>query len=475
MQLALLIDFGSTYTKVTTVDLRAEKIIATARAATTVDTDIMDGMDRAMAEINRQLGSQQLAFKYKLACSSAAGGLCMVAIGLVKDLTVEAAKQAALGAGARIQGVYAHQLSIKEINEIEQIRPDIILLAGGTDGGNAEVILDNARLLAKSLVSATIIVAGNKSAVDEVEHILQKAGKEVLVTENVLPELDQLNVLPARKLIRRVFLDTIIEAKGLQGAQDFLASILMPTPMAVLKAGQLLAQGYADEAGWGDLMVVDIGGATTDVHSLADGLPTKAGVSLRGLPQPYAKRTVEGDLGMRVSSASLYKALPPGTLEKSSNSPAEKVAQFIDDMQHNFDLLARDDTEERIELAMAKACASVAVDRHVGKLEVVWTPFGASYIQSGKDLTKVPYLIGTGGVIANCKDPTAVLAGVVYQEKNPMALKPMQARLKIDKKYILASMGLLAEVEPEKSLRMLKKYLTGVKGEDMGGTRQQAD
>ena len=250
MELALLIDFGSTFTKVTTVDLITEKITATARAATTVDTNIMDGMYRAMEDVYKQLDGEHLKFKYKLACSSAAGGLRIVAIGLVKDLTVEAAKQAALGAGGRVQGVYAHQLAIKEINEIELTKPDIILLAGGTDGGNQEVILHNARMLAESVVDATIIVAGNKSAVDEVEQILRRSGKKVLVTENVLPELDKLNVLPARGLIRQVFLDTIIEAKGLKRAEAFVDSILMPTPMAVLNAGQLLAQGCAGESCW---------------------------------------------------------------------------------------------------------------------------------------------------------------------------------------------------------------------------------
>lgn len=464
MQLALLIDFGSTYTKVTTVDLEKEKIAATARAATTVDTNIMDGMYRAMEDIYRQLGCEQLEFKYKLACSSAAGGLRIVAIGLVKELTTEAAKQAALGAGGRVQGVYAHQLSLKEINEIEQIQPDIILLAGGTDGGNREVIIYNARMLAESVVKSIIIVAGNKSAVDEVEQILTTAGKKVLVTENVLPELDKLNVLPARRLIRQVFLDTIIEAKGLKKAEAFVDTILMPTPMAVLNAGQLLAQGVNGEPGWGDLIIVDIGGATTDVHSLADGLPTKSGVNLRGLPQPYAKRTVEGDLGMRVSSLSLYQALPAGSLEKASASTAAKVKQFIDDIQHNYNLLPRDTEEERIEIAMAEACAGLAMERHAGNLEVIWTPFGASYVQHGKDLTNVGTVIGTGGVIVNSDDPARVLNSVVYQEDNPTVLKPMAPKFMVDKNYILASMGLLAEVEPEKSLRILKNYIVGVKG-----------
>ncbi|MEG6614953.1 methylaspartate mutase accessory protein GlmL [Peptococcaceae bacterium 1198_IL3148] len=459
MQLALLLDFGSTYTKVTIVDLVAEEVVATARGRTTVESNIMDGLDRAMTEIHKQLGTAELNFKYKLGCSSAAGGLRIAAIGLVKDLTVEAAKQAALGAGARVLGVYAHELAIKEINEIELVKPDIVLLAGGTDGGNKEVLLHNASMLAESIIESTVIVAGNKSVADKVEQILTQAGKKVLVTENVLPQLDKLNVLPARNLIRQVFLDTIIEAKGLKKAEAFIERILMPTPAAVLNAAQLLATGYGNEKGLGELIVVDIGGATTDVHSLANGLPTKSGVNFRGLPQPFGKRTVEGDLGMRVSSLSLFESLPPGSLERYTQTSAEKVKQYIDDLQQDYSLLPRDEEEKRIETAMAAYCAGLAVERHAGVLEVVWTPFGASYVQTGKDLTEVPYVIGTGGVIANHPNPSDILKTVLFQEENPTILKPKQPEFLIDSQYLLASMGLLAEVEPEKTLRIMKKYI----------------
>ncbi|MBM7855450.1 uncharacterized protein (TIGR01319 family) [Desulfohalotomaculum tongense] len=466
MNLALLIDFGSTYTKVVTVDLDKETVAAAALARTTVDTNIMDGLMQAMEDIYQKLGSKKTEFKYKLACSSAAGGLRIVAVGLVKDLTAEAAKQAALGAGARVLGVYAHKLTIKEINEIESAGPEILLLAGGTDGGNKDVILHNARMVAESVLDATVIVAGNKAAAEDVRQILTKAGKEVLVTENVLPELEKLNVIPARRLIRQVFLDKIIEAKGLRKAELFVERILMPTPAAVLNAAQLLAKGLENETGLGDLLVVDIGGATTDVHSLAEGLPTRPGVSFRGLPQPFAKRTVEGDLGMRVSAAALYEAVPPAVFEKYSNVHIDRVKKYIDDVQENYSLLPRDEEEMKIETAMAASCAGLAVERHVGTLEVVWTPFGASYIQHGKDLTAVPCVIGTGGVIVNHPHPEQILQAALFREEEPTLLKPKTPRLMVDKNYILAAMGLLAEVEPEKSLRIMKKYITTIRGED---------
>ena len=108
MELALLIDFGSTYTKVTAVDLSADTVVGTARAFSTVETGIMEGFLTALQELETSAGLRNPPYKYKIACSSAAGGLRMIAVGLVPELTVEAAKRAVLGAGARVIDVFAH-------------------------------------------------------------------------------------------------------------------------------------------------------------------------------------------------------------------------------------------------------------------------------------------------------------------------------------------------------------------------------
>ena len=120
-----------------------------------------------------------------------------------------------------------------------------------------------------------------------------------------MPDVNVLNVEPARTMIRKVFIERIIAAKGLKRAEEFVEGILMPTPTAVLKAARLLAPGTPREKGLGDLVVVDIGGATTDVHSVGLGSPGQAGVVRKGLPEPYAKRTVEGDLGIRYNAESI--------------------------------------------------------------------------------------------------------------------------------------------------------------------------
>ncbi|SQC00684.1 glutamate mutase, mutL [Clostridium tetanomorphum] len=206
MDAYLLLDFGSTYTKLTAVDIENEGILATAKDITTIESDIMVGFNKAYEKLTEQLEGKEVNFVKKLACSSAAGGLKMIAIGLVPELTAEAAKRAALGAGARVLNVYSYDLTNKEVEEIKNSNLDIILLAGGTDGGNKECMIHNAKMLAEHGVKLPIVVAGNKVVSDEVSEIFDKAGIFYRVTENVMPKLNTLNVEPAREEIRQIFM-----------------------------------------------------------------------------------------------------------------------------------------------------------------------------------------------------------------------------------------------------------------------------
>jgi uncharacterized protein (TIGR01319 family) len=228
MEAVLLIDFGSTYTKVTAVNLDNRTIIGTSRAFTTIESDICEGLNNALDTLKD--AHKDLTIKEMFACSSAAGGLRMVAIGLVPDLTAEAAKRAALSAGAKVMKVFSYELNDSEAQEIEDIRPDIILLTGGTDGGNKEVILHNAKILASLKTKAPIIIAGNKSVQEKVAYILRE--KEITICENVMPELDVLNIEPARLAIREVFLRKIVYAKGLSKVKVLIEGIILPTPSA---------------------------------------------------------------------------------------------------------------------------------------------------------------------------------------------------------------------------------------------------
>ncbi|MCB8815781.1 methylaspartate mutase accessory protein GlmL [Desulfosporosinus shakirovi] len=456
MQAVLLIDFGSTYTKVTIVDLESENIVGTARAGTTIETNIMDGMNSALAQIPEPGGGWN--FIRKLACSSAAGGLKMIASGLVKELTAEAARRAALGAGARVLEVFSYELTQKDLDRIIVSKPDILLLAGGTDGGNREVILKNAEMLSTLPVGLPVVIAGNKAVSDQAADILRKRHTPVVIADNVMPELGVLSVESARLAIREVYLTHIIQAKGLDKAEEFLERIMMPTPSAVLSAAELLAQGYGSEPGMGELIIVDVGGATTDVHSIAKGDPSKPSVMLKGLPEPYVKRTVEGDLGMRYSSEALVETAGKPLMDNlgwTNDQVLDQLSLYKEDPWR----IPQTAEEAKFDVAMGLMAVGLAVDRHVGRIEVVYTPFGASYVQNGKDLTPLAVVIGTGGVLLHHSDPLEILRGAVFNPQEPTILKPQDPSFYLDKEYILAAMGLLREVSPQVALRIMKKYM----------------
>ena len=219
MTAALLIDFGSTFTKLRAVNLETAEIIGSGQGPSTVATDVTEGLNAALSDLEGRIGPLP-DFKHRLACSSAAGGLSMVTVGLVRELTAEAARQAALGAGARLTGAFAYGLTEGDMAEIEALAPDIILLAGGTDGGDAVVVLGNAAKLAEGPHRCPVVVAGNREAADEAAALLEAAGKPVMVAENVMPEFGRLNVEPTRAAIRKVFMERIVHAKGIDRAAE---------------------------------------------------------------------------------------------------------------------------------------------------------------------------------------------------------------------------------------------------------------
>ena len=457
----LLVDFGSTNTKLTVVDIESEEIIVTAKAITTIEDDIMIGFNEAYEQIAGVIEEKQIEFVAKLGCSSAAGGLKMIAIGLVPDLTSEAAKRASLGAGAKILKTYSYELAEDDVKEMLELKPEIILLSGGTDGGNKETIIKNAKTLAKFEIKVPIIVACNRNAQPEIVKIFDKAKFEYYRSENVMPSINVLNVENVRDIIREVFMKNIVHAKGLDNAITYVGDVLMPTPAAVLNAAQLLAKGTELEDGLGDLVVVDIGGATTDIHSLCDGYPTKGGITMKGLAEPYAKRSVEGDLGMRYSVLSCYQAA--GYRKFAKHFPAEisleKVEEAVYLRHDHIAFVPDDDQAKKFDATIAKVCCELAISRHAGYIETSFSPFGTMFAQYGKDLTGVKYLIGTGGVLVYNDYPLDILKACNFDEEFSDSLRPIKPRYLLDKTYILSSMGLLSTKEPDIALRIMKKYI----------------
>ncbi len=445
---ALLIDFGSTYTKLRAIDLNNRILLGSGQAPSTVSTDITVGMEAALGDLEDRLGRLP-DFKYRLASSSAAGGLKMVTVGLVKELTAEAARLAALGAGARLADTFTHKLSKRDIRNLVAQAPDIILLAGGTDGGNSEVILHNAEMLAAANLACPIIVAGNRSAADDVEDILRDAGMELRIVDNVMPAIGTLEIEPARAAIRQLFIERIVHAKGLDRAMEFFDSLLMPTPAAVLEAARLLSEGTSERPGMGPLLIVDIGGATTDVHSAASGESDEGRILQQNLPEPYLKRTVEGDLGMRHNAGAIIEAVGGDAIAALAETTPAAVDRLMQLIADDLERLPDGNEEHLFDAALARSAIQVAVTRHAGTVKIVHTVNGPVATQHGKDLSLLTTVIGTGGALVYGCDPTSILSGCRFSEDEPDSLRPRDPSVLIDRSYILYATGLLAQVEPE--------------------------
>ena len=453
----LLIDFGSTNTKLTAVDVENAEIIGTAKHFTTVEEDIRIGYNNALKELYSKYG--KLEFEKIVACSSAAGGLKMAAIGLVKELTVEAAKRVCYGAGGKVDLVFSHFITSSEVEQIKEKKIDIVLLAGGTDGGNSECVLFNAEMLGKGGITIPIVYAGNKSCIDEIEEIFNEYHLNGYICENVMPQINVLNIPSARDKIREIFLQNIIVAKGIKKIENVIDKVILPTPEAVLKACDLLSKGYLREPGLGELVCADIGGATTDMYSMSTASAKRSDVVIKGLEEPYAKRTVEGDLGMRYSALGVLKALTKEEvilINEDENVDMEKELTFRND---HVEVVFDDDHQSKVDLIIGGICVDKAMARHVGKMEEVYTPMGLVYNQTGKDLTKIEYVIGTGGILVNSKDSKKILSKVLGNKNTYLELRPENPRYLLDKDYILASMGLLSEIEPLLALKIMKKHI----------------
>ncbi len=460
MQNYLLVDFGSTFTKLTAVDLDKEDIIATSKAITTVDTNIFTGYEEALEKLFKKTGSK-IEFDQIIACSSAAGGLKMVAIGLVEELTTEAATRVCLGAGAKVELVLSHNINNAEVQSILDKDIDIVLLAGGANGGNSECVIHNAKKLAKSSITAPIVFAGNKDAVDEIIDILSAAKKNYYICENVMPRLNVLNITSAKDQIKEIFVKNIIEAKGIKRIEKTIDRVVLPTPNAVLMAAELLSKGFDDIEGFGDLMIADVGGATTDIYSMAAGLPTQMNALLSGLEEPFAKRTVEGDLGMRYSALGILGTMSPSEISHFNKMGIDIVKESTKRFEV-IDFISESDHDYIVDDILAAKCVDTATSRHVGTLKGVYTPMGIMYYQIGKDLTKTNYFIGTGGVVISSKDPEKILNRASKIESKAMELRPSAPKYLLDKVYILSAMGLLSMDHPEIALKIMKKHITEI-------------
>ena len=454
MKAIALVDFGSTFTKLTLVEAETGRLLAAAQAPTTVETDAMEGYREALGRALAQAPGR-VTITRRLAASSAGGGLRVAAIGLVPEYTEAAARQAALNAGARIVLQLSGRLDGRAAAALEEAEPEIVLFSGGTDGGQREQVLQNAEVVASARLDSRIIVACNRDIADAVADLLAPR-ERVHVVANVLPAIGRLDIEPARSAIHDEFIRHVIRGKGLSRAEEFHETVIMPTPEAVLRATRLLAES-AEGTGPRDVVVIDLGGATTDVHAAVVPTPTPVGIRVAGLPALPLTRTVEGDLGMRWSA--------PGALDadaewleaegRATGTTPEALRSACARRQRAPDFLPDGPEEDHIDRALAIACATHALQRHCGTLKTVYIPGqGADFVQRGADLRDVPLVIGTGGVLGRHAEGEALLRAAL--ERQPQgALAPRAPALTLDRRYVLAAAGLLSTVDADAARALL--------------------
>ena len=382
----------------------------------------------------------------------------MAAVGLVGDYTAAAARQAALNAGARVELVLAGRLRDADLAVLRAARPDIVLFSGGTDGGQARQVLANADALARSAAGVRVVVACNRVVADDAARRLEDGGATVRVVANVLPDIDRLDVEPARAAIRALFIEQVIVGKGLSRTAEFGRTVAMPTPEAVLVATDLLSRGPGGRGGLGDLAVVDVGGATTDAHSSVALRPLPVGVTAKGLPPLPLARTVQGDLGMRWSAPSVVDA-DRAWLRGETGLADRELDRRCRARRETPAFLAATDEERTFDRSLAVSCLAHALRRHCGRLSTVYVPNqGARFVQEGLDLGRLPLLIGTGGMLVR-DERGAETASRALGRREKGALTPADPAIALDRSYVLAAAGLLAGRDPDAAFRLMATEL----------------
>lgn len=455
-----LLDIGSTYTKGLAVDTAGEGVLARTQVPTMGTGDVRISVRRCLEQLSDLAGGRPAEV---YSSSSARGGLGVIAVGLVPRLTLEAAEQAALGAGAKVLRAFGYRLTADDLAVIARLRPDVILLCGGIDGGDEETLLANAARIAEQPdPDGTVIVAGNRVAAPEAVELLERGGWDVRLVPNVLPEIEVLNPEPARDAIRSVFLDKITDAKGIGLAREMLDGPLMPTPAAVLAGTELLAGRRGAIGAMGSVMVVDVGGATTDIVSVIDTPPPDRQVVHIGLPEPIVKRTVEGDLGIRHNARTITDRHGLGALLEGSEVPPDAAEEMLRRYQREPEALASDELTEAFDRILLRVAIRDASLRHCGTIEEVRVPSMRSVFRMrGKDLRAVEHIVGTGGILVHRRNGSELLQPACAEPSNPGSLRPETPELLIDRDYVLYACGLLAERSPGLALEIASTSLWG--------------
>ena len=328
-----------------------------------------------------------------LACSSAGGGLRIAVVGNEELVTAEAGRRVALSSGGKVVLVLSGGLDDAELRRrCAAAEPDVVLLAGGTDGGNAEV-LDAATPTSwrGARWTGPVVVAGNVEASDEVAALLDGARTPYVLADNVVPRIGVLAPESARAR----------DPRDVPGPRDRRQAPQQPAPTSRRWSAARPptscspasscwpAASTTQHPGAGDVVVVDVGGATTDVHCVVELDPEDGGLAREVVATTPVTRTVEGDLGMRWSAVSTVEAAGRDDLRRGRRTPPRRTPASC----------PTTDAERDADEAIAAAAVGLALRRHAGRSQVVVSPEGRVVERSGKDLREVDLLVGSGGVL----------------------------------------------------------------------------
>ncbi len=517
---ALVVDFGSTFTKIGLFDAATEAF--DLHYVPTTPDDLRLGLASGLGVLPdceargdwQPLEQAMNRFDVRLPCSSAKGGLKMVTVSLVKEESGFAADLAALTAGAKLLNSYGNKLTPESARAIyEQDRPEIILLTGGVDhGGDTETQLHNAHLLAENVQYATyadygvpVIYAGNQDCRAEIERIFKDYGVDIRLTANVMPEVNKFQIEVVNEAIRELFQTVIIRGKGFDIVEEYMSEKFIPTPRAAFRGINLLAKGYGDQPGLGNIMALDIGGATTDFYSNVLDNPLYAypgddnakrlkRTILKTPNTPLAYRRVEGKYGLSYNAENV-KELPRflrGTMVRDLNhflteqfdglapDSNDSFSQFVNRTSWglNIDLdgylswvsanplqMPQSRLENAARSFLASEIMAIATKRNLGYVEETETYF----MQYGVNFFNQPVstlLIG-GTIYHKMKsddpdlqqDLSLIAQGARYDPRQSSILRPSGSVL-LDASYLISILGgLYGRIDPERALRVMRREL----------------
>ena len=456
-------DCGSTTTKAILIEKIGDEYRQTYRgeAPTTVEApfeDVTRGVLNAIAEIEELSGRNILdgdkivtpcrdpktGADIYISTSSAGGGLQMMVTGVVKNMTGESAQRAALGAGAIVIDVLASndgRLPHEKIERIRSMRPDMILMSGGTDGGAVTHVVEMAEYVAAAdprprfgvTYKLPLIYAGNKDAQSQVKKILgEKVALEV--TENIRPVLEKENLAPARNKIHDLFLEHVMQqAPGYNKLIEMAGAPIMPTPAAVGLIMETIAK-REDQ----NLIGVDIGGATTDVFSVFEGVFNRTVSANLGMSYSISNVLAETGLAniMRWVPFSIDEETLRNRIKNKMIRPTT-IPQTLDELQIEHAI-----SREALRLALIHHKSLATGLKGVQQERTISDVFEQQ--TSGKtlvDMLKLDLIVGSGGILSHA--PRRIQSMLMMVD----AYEPLGfTMLSVDSIFMMPHLGVLSTI-----------------------------